>query len=107
MPYRNAILHRTISFENKKGRFRRTDWNLVNTPAGGGHEPVYLDDLVFEAPPAAIDLDDDINRVDKIRMDGDGRVLAHSDDHMGLIGGFSKSLGRSTAYIADGAGARS
>ena len=87
MSKRAPILNRTIRYEARNGRFRRGDFNLVNTSLGGMWEPRYLEG---NGAGEATDLDDHINRVDKIEFDWDRRNPFHRDEKSGapLIGGY-------------------
>ena len=103
MAYRRAILYREARFEKKNGRIRRGDWNLVNTTEGAGWEPVYMESRILDSFPAVVDLDDDINRIDRIVLDWDARDPTKRDSGgFELIGGQSLSTGWLLSFTDDG-----
>jgi len=74
----SGILNRTMRIENRKGRYRFGDWNIVNTSQGGCWEPrnfsVGKQDISIAADAALdVDPDDQINKVDMITFDWDRR----------------------------------
>jgi len=95
---REAVLHRTVRMESRKGRVRPFDWNSVNTSIGGGWEPRVLS--INADGFNEVDQDDCINRVDRIEFDADNRDPYHRDSYHNtpLIGGISGSLGYKRSF---------
>ena len=95
---REAVLHRTVRMESRKGRVRPSDWNLVNTSIGAGLEPRVL--KTASDGFGSVDQDDCINRVDRIEFDADNRDPFHRDQYNNdrLIGGISGSLGYERSF---------
>lgn len=94
---REAILNREIFFEARNGRFRKFDWNSVNTSLGGCWEPVQFNHANNSGEE--LDFDDCINRVDKISINKDFRNPYHRDpDSNQILTGGVVFLGRSLAF---------
>lgn len=95
---REAVLHRTVRMESRKGRVRPFDWNVVSTSVGSGWElkPANVSADSFNS----VDQDDCINRVDRIEFDADNRDPYHRDQYHNtpLIGGISGSLGYERSF---------
>lgn len=90
----SGVLNRTMRIENRKGRYRFGDWNIVNTSIGPCWEPRYMPLGVHDKSMAAdtalsVDPDDQINRIDMITFDWDRRDPFHRDpkSRRPLIGG--------------------
>jgi len=90
----SGILNRTIRMETRNNRVRFGDWNIVNTSIGPCWEPRYIMLGVHDKSLAAdteqtVDQDDQINRIDMITFDWDGRDPFHRDpkSNRPLIGG--------------------
>ncbi len=82
---REAILHRTLRLEERNGRFRMFDWNLVNTSNGGCWEPRNFQESAMDGTPFYPD--DCINRIDRVSIDIDWRDPYHSEGGQRLMGG--------------------
>ncbi|MCK4817981.1 hypothetical protein KA005_19580 [bacterium] len=95
---REAVLHRTVRMESRKGRVRPSDWNTVSTSVGAGIEPRVLKTAAdgFNS----VDQDDCINRVDRVEFDADNRDPYHRDPYHNtpLIGGIAGSLGYNRSF---------
>lgn len=93
----SGVLSRVARFEKKRGRFRRFDWNLVNTSQGSGWEPVPV--RSYEANLASHRTDVVENEITEVSFDADFSFPYHKDPTHGnlLIGGFCV-LDRNQSY---------
>lgn len=82
---RGPILYREKQVENRNGRYRDSDWNIVNTELGAMWEPVYKG---ANESGQEVDPDDCINRIDHVNYGFDRRDPFYRDSSgMALIGG--------------------
>lgn len=72
----SGILSREIRFEKKGGKYRRFDWNRVNTALGPGWEPVSMDRFNANTTP---DPNVSGESIDSVAFDADFKFPYETD----------------------------